>query len=77
MEERRQINRVDFKANSVIVDKETLEKYGFEPSHAPYYIVLHFDNSKPIPFKQLPNLKESINTYIAKVKPLSDFMGIK
>lgn len=57
--------------------KETLEEYGFEPSHAPYYIVLHFDNSNTIPFKQLPNLKESTNTYIAKIKPLSDFMGIK
>lgn len=57
--------------------KETLEEYGFEPTHAPYYIVLHFDNTKPIPFKQLPNLKESSNTYIAKIKPLSDFMGIK
>jgi site-specific DNA-methyltransferase (adenine-specific) len=57
--------------------KETLENYGFEPSHAPYYIVLRFDNSKPIPYKQLPNLKESGNTYIAKIKPLSDFMGMK
>ena len=38
---------------------------------------LSFDNSKPIPYKQLPNLKESGNTYIAKIKPLSDFMGIK
>ena len=57
--------------------KETLEKYGFEPSHAPYYIVLRFDNSRPIPYKQLPTLKESGNTYIAKIKPLSDFMGIK
>ena len=54
-----------------------LEKYGFEPSHAPYYIVLRFDNSRPIPYKQLPNLKKSGNTYIAKIKPLSDFMGIK
>jgi hypothetical protein len=27
MEERRKINRVEFKANSVIVDKESLEKY--------------------------------------------------
>ena len=57
--------------------KETLEKYGFEPSHAPYYIVLRFDNSKTIPFKHMPNLKESVNTYIAKIKPLSDFIGIK
>ena len=57
--------------------KETLENYGFEPSHAPYYIVLHFDNSKTIPYRQLPNLKEHANTYIAKIKPLSDFIGIK
>lgn len=70
-----------FKLKSIgrfnIWTKETLEEYGFQPSHAPYYIVLHFDNTKPIPFKQLPNLKESGNTYIAKIKPLSDFMGIK
>lgn len=57
--------------------KETLEEYGFEPSHAAYYIVLRFDNSKPVQFKQIPNLKESGNTYITKIKPLSDFMGIK
>ncbi len=57
--------------------KETLENYGFEPSHAPYYIVLHFDNSKTIPYRQLPNLKEHANTYIARIKPLSDFIGIK
>lgn len=54
--------------------KETLEEYGFQPSHAPYYIVLHFDNTKLIPFKQLPNLKEFGNTYVAKIKPLCDFM---
>lgn len=70
-----------FKLKSIgrfnIWTKETLEEYGFQPSHAPYYIVLLFDNTKPIPFKQLPNLKESGNTYIAKIKPLSDFMGIK
>lgn len=57
--------------------KETLEEYGFKPSHAAYYIVLRFDNSKPIQIKQRPNLKEYGNTYIAKIKPLSDFMGIK
>ena len=27
MEERRKINRIEFKANSVIVDRDTLEKY--------------------------------------------------
>lgn len=72
-----QLYKLKSKGHFNIWTKETLEKYGFEPSHAPYYIVLHFDNSKTIPFKQLPNLKESVNTYIAKIKPLSDFMGIK
>ncbi len=72
-----QLFKLKSKGHFNIWTKETLEKYGFEPSHAPYYIVLQFDNSKPIPFKKLPNLKESINTYIAKIKPLSDFMGIK
>ena len=57
--------------------KEALESYGFEPSHAPYYVVLRFYNSKPIPYKLLPNLKESGNTYIVKIKSLSEFMGIK
>ena len=57
--------------------KETLEEYGFKPSHAPYYIVLHFDNTKPIEIKKTPNLKECSNTFVAKIRPLSDFIGIK
>lgn len=57
--------------------KETLEKYGFHPSHAPYYIVLFFDKMKPITIKKKTVLKEAKNTYVAKLKPLSDFMGIK
>ena len=72
-----QLFKLKSKGRFNIWNKETLEEYGFQPSHALYYIVLHFDNTKPIPFKQLPNLKESGNTYIAKIKPLSDFMGIK
>lgn len=72
-----QLFKLKSKGKFNIWTKETLEKYGFEPSHAPYYIVLRFDNSKPIPYKRLPNLKELSNTYIAKIKPLSDFMGIK
>lgn len=57
--------------------KETLKDYGFEPSHAPYYIVLQFDGTKPIDFKKRPNLKQKLKTYIAKIRPLSDFIGIK
>jgi len=72
-----QLFKLKTKGTFQIWTKETLEKYGFTPSHAPYYIVLHFDPSKPIEFKKQPNLKESLNTYRAKIRPLSDFIGIK
>lgn len=57
--------------------KETLEQYGFHPEHAPYYIVLHFDNAQEVSFKKHPQLRQRINTYRAKIRPLSDFIGIK
>ena len=57
--------------------KETLEQYGFHPEHAPYYIVLHFDNTQEVSFKKHPQLRQRINTYRAKIRPLSDFIGIK
>lgn len=57
--------------------QETLEKHGFNPTHAPYYIVLPFDNKKEVEFKKLPQLRQRINTYRAKIRPLSDFIGIK
>lgn len=56
---------------------DTLREYGFNPEHAPYYMVLLFDNSKPIDFKKKVNLKQQLNTYRAKIRPLSDFIGIK
>lgn len=56
---------------------ETLQQYGFSPEHAPYYVVLHFDGSKPIEFKHQPDLREGLMTYKAKIRPLSDFIGIK
>lgn len=56
--------------------KETLEKYGFHPEHAPYYIVIPFNN-KPVEFKKIPQLSQRINTYRAKIRPLSDFIGLK
>ena len=57
--------------------KETLEEYGFHPQHAPYYIVLPFDGTKPVEFKRIPNLKEKLNTFCTKIMPLSDFVGAK
>ena len=56
--------------------KETLVKHGFHPEHAAYYIVIPFEN-KPMEFKKMPNIKQRINTYRAKIRPLSDFIGIK
>lgn len=57
--------------------KESLERYGFVPSHSQYYIVLKFDNKKEIEISKSPkNLKQRLNTYRAKVRPLSDFLDI-
>lgn len=54
--------------------KETLEQYGFTPSHAPYYVVLKFDNRVLEGFQTPKNLKQKSNTYRAKIRPLSDFL---
>ena len=72
-----QLFKLKSKGHFQIWTKETLEKYGFKPTHAPYYIVLHFDRTRPIDVKKIPNLKEDSNTFVAKIKPLSDFLGIK
>lgn len=57
--------------------KETLQAHGFNPEHASYYMVLHFDNTKEIEFPKHPKLKQGINTYRSKIRPLSDFIGIR
>ena len=57
--------------------KETLEEHGFHPEHASYYMVLHFDNSKEIEFTRHPKLRQGINTYRSKIRPFSDFVGLK
>lgn len=54
--------------------KETLEGHGFTPTHASYYIVLKFDNDYDIGVKLPENMTERINTYRAKLRPLSDFL---
>lgn len=72
-----QLFKLKTKGHFQIWTRETLEQYGFEPRSASYYVVLHFDASKPIPIKKHPNLKEDKYTFKAKIRPLSDFMGIK
>ena len=56
--------------------KETLEQYGFTPEHASYYMVLHFDNSQEIEITNNVQLRQGLNTYISRIRPLSDFVGI-
>jgi site-specific DNA-methyltransferase (adenine-specific) len=65
------------KGSFKIWTKETLEEYGFHPEHAAYYIVLHFDNTKEIVFSKHPKLRQGINTYRSKIRPLSDFTGLR
>lgn len=59
-----------------IWSKETLVQYGFNPDNAKYYIVVRFNNTSQ-DFKYLPRIKQRLNTYRAKIIPLSEFIGIK
>lgn len=68
--------RLKTKGHFQIWTKETLEQYGFHPQNASYYVVLLFDNTKEFSVKKT-NLKERLNTYRAKIRPLSDFMDIE
>lgn len=72
-----QLFKLKSRGHFQIWTRETLQKYEFEPRNAPYYVVLHFDPSKSIPMKEHPNLYENVNTYRTKIRPLSDFIGIK
>lgn len=71
-----QLFRLKSKGTFQIWTKETLEKYGFKPSHSPYYIVLHFDPKTSKPLGNQIHLKEGTNTFRAKIRRLSDFLGI-
>lgn len=72
-----QLFKLKTKGHFQIWTRETLQQYGFEPRSASYYIVLHFDASKPLKMKKTPDLHEYKNTFRPKIRPLSDFMGIK
>ena len=66
--------KLKVKGRFQIWTKDSLEKYGFKPTHAPYYVVLQFDNLNPIEIKRAPNLYENKYTYIAKIRPISEFL---
>ena len=56
---------------------ESLQELGFSAEHAPYYAVLRFDPNKPVVYDQSVNLHQRAYTNVAKIRPLSDFIGIK
>lgn len=71
-----QLFRLKNKGTFQIWTKETVCKYGFTPSHSPYYIVLHFDSKNVTHLGSQKHLKEGTNTFRAKIRRLSDFIGI-
>lgn len=56
---------------------EALREKGFSAEHAPYYAVLRFDTSHAVSYDQDVNLHQRMYTSVAKIRPLSDFIGIK
>ena len=71
-----QLFRLKSKGTFQIWTKETLEKHGFKPSHSPYYIVLLFNPKTSKSLGKQIHLKEGTNTFRAKIRRLSDFIGI-
>ena len=56
---------------------EALREKGFTAENAPYYAVLHFDTSRPIPFDQAVDLHKRQYTQVAHIHQFSDFVGIR
>ena len=74
--ENAQLFKLRTRGHFQIWTRETLQQYGFTPRSAAYYVVLHFDSTKPVAMRFSPDLKEHKYTFKAKIRPLSDFMGI-
>lgn len=56
---------------------ENLQALGFSAENAPYYAVLRFDATKTIAYDQDIQFQQRAYTNVAKIRPLSDFVGIK
>ena len=56
---------------------DALREKGFTAENAPYYAVLRFDPSKPVPYDQPIDLHQKRYTTVAQIRPLSDFVGIR
>ena len=56
---------------------EALREEGFSAENAPYYAVMRFDSSASVPFDQPINLHKRQYTQVARIQPLSDFIGLR
>lgn len=56
---------------------EALRKEGFSAENAPYYAVMHFDSSEQVLFDQPVDLHKRQYTEVARIQPLSDFIGLR
>jgi site-specific DNA-methyltransferase (adenine-specific) len=56
---------------------EALREKGFSAENAPYYAVMRFDSSEQVPFDQPVDLHKRQYTEVARIQPLSDFIGLK
>ena len=56
---------------------EALREEGFSAENAPYYAVMRFDPSEQVPYDQPIDLHRRQYTEVARIQPLSDFIGLK
>ena len=68
-----QMFKLQKKGQFQIWTADTLNQYGFQVEHAPYYVVLHFDSSREVLINRTSNLHRNRATYIAQLRPLSEF----
>ena len=54
-----------------------MREEGFSAENAPYYAVMRFDSSEQVPFDQPVDLHKRQYTEVARIQPLSDFIGLK
>lgn len=53
---------------------DELNSKGFNAQHAPYYAVLHFDNSVELPLNDTSALEQGRNTFTAKLMNIGEFV---
>lgn len=54
---------------------DELNSQGFDAKHAPYYAVLHFDNSRELSIDNKEQLNQGKNTFVAKVMNIGEFLA--